>query len=45
MVDFLYIDGDHAYDAVKRDYEAWHPFVKKNGIIGFHDYDDRPPWC
>jgi len=37
--DFIYIDGDHEYNAVKYDIENWVPKVKKGGYIGGHDYD------
>jgi len=30
-VDFLFIDGDHRYSGVKRDFELYSPFVKKKG--------------
>ncbi len=36
-IDLLFIDGDHTYDAVKKDFEDWLPFVKKGGHILFHD--------
>lgn len=36
-VDFLFIDGDHSYEGVKQDFEMYSPFVKKGGIIAFHD--------
>lgn len=36
-IDFLFIDGDHTYDGVKKDFEMYQPFVKKNGLIAFHD--------
>ena len=36
-VDFLFIDGDHSYEGVKKDFEMYSPLVKKAGIIGFHD--------
>jgi len=36
-IDLLYIDGDHQYDAVRRDFEDWIPFVKKGGFIILHD--------
>jgi predicted O-methyltransferase YrrM len=36
-VGILWIDGDHRYEAVKADYEAWRPFVVEDGIIAFHD--------
>jgi hypothetical protein len=37
-LDFVYIDGDHSYSAVKHDIEAADRFVKAGGIIGGHDY-------
>lgn len=37
-IDMLYIDGDHSYKSVKTDYESWYPFLKKGGIIAFHDH-------
>lgn len=36
-IDFLFIDGDHEYDAVRRDWEAWSPHVTPRGRVGFHD--------
>jgi cephalosporin hydroxylase len=36
-IDFLFIDGDHRYDAVKRDLEMYSPLVRKGGIIALHD--------
>jgi predicted O-methyltransferase YrrM len=36
-LDFLFIDGDHTYEAVKRDYDQWTPFLKKGGILAIHD--------
>ena len=36
-VDFLFIDGDHSYEAVKSDYEIFSPLVRAEGIISFHD--------
>ena len=41
--DFLFIDGDHSYDGVKRDFEMYSPLVKKGGFVGFHDIVVRPP--
>ncbi len=40
-LDFTYIDADHAYEAVKADFEAWYPKVRTGGIISFHDYGDN----
>lgn len=37
IIDFLFIDGDHSYEGVKADYEKYSPFVRKGGLIAFHD--------
>jgi len=44
-VDFLFVDADHSYEGVKRDWSVWFPKVKVNGIIALHDckYTDRMP--
>lgn len=43
-VDFLFIDGDHTFEGVRRDWEMYSPLVREGGLIGFHDvagnYDD-----
>lgn len=36
-LDFLFIDGDHAYASVLRDYEQWTPLLKTGGILAMHD--------
>jgi predicted O-methyltransferase YrrM len=36
-VDLLFIDGDHTYEGVKKDFEMYSPLVRKGGIIAFHD--------
>ncbi|MEK6285612.1 MAG: class I SAM-dependent methyltransferase [Acidobacteriota bacterium] len=36
-LDLLFIDGDHSFDMVLKDYEAWAPRVKPGGWIAFHD--------
>jgi predicted O-methyltransferase YrrM len=36
-LDFLFIDGDHTLDGVRRDYEMYSPLVKPGGAIVFHD--------
>jgi len=36
-IDFLFIDGDHRYDGVKKDYEMYKQLVSNDGLIGFHD--------
>ena len=37
-IDFIYIDGNHQYDFVKRDLELYVPKIKPGGIIAGHDY-------
>jgi predicted O-methyltransferase YrrM len=37
QIDLVFIDGDHSYQGVKRDYEQVFPFVKNGGHILFHD--------
>jgi predicted O-methyltransferase YrrM len=36
-VSFLWIDGDHTYEGVALDFEAWLPRLMDGGIIAFHD--------
>jgi len=37
QLDFIFIDGDHSYEGVKKDFEMYSPLVRKGGIIAFHD--------
>jgi len=36
-IDFLFIDADHRYEGVKRDFELYSPLVRSGGLIAFHD--------
>ena len=36
-IDLIFIDGDHSYEAVRADVEAWIPKVKDGGIVVLHD--------
>jgi predicted O-methyltransferase YrrM len=36
-IDLLFIDADHDYDAVTRDWRDWVPKVKKGGYVALHD--------
>ncbi|GIW67117.1 MAG: hypothetical protein KatS3mg095_1015 [Candidatus Parcubacteria bacterium] len=42
QLDFLFIDGDHSYEGVKKDFEMYSPLVRKGGIIAFHDIVAHP---
>lgn len=35
--DYVYIDGDHLYEEVKKDIYAWYSKVRPGGILGGHD--------
>ena len=37
-IDLLFVDGDHSYEAVRMDLEAWLPKMKDGGIVVFHDF-------
>lgn len=37
-VDFVWVDGDHSNNQVKKDIINYYPKVKINGIFGGHDY-------
>jgi hypothetical protein len=40
-LDFVYIDGNHDYEYVKRDITSYYPKVKEGGIIGGHDFGSK----
>jgi predicted O-methyltransferase YrrM len=37
QLDYLFLDGDHTYDGVQRDFEMYAPLVRSGGIVAFHD--------
>ena len=39
-LDFVYIDGNHNYEFVKKDVELYFPKLKIGGTIGGHDFSD-----
>lgn len=41
-VDFLFIDGDHTYEGVRKDYEMYSPLVKEGGLVALHDIVNHP---
>lgn len=38
--DLLFLDGDHSYEAVKKDCELYLPLLRSGGYVGFHDYNN-----
>ncbi len=36
-IDFLFLDGDHSYEGIKSDVEAWFPKLNRGAVIIFHD--------
>lgn len=42
-VQWLYIDGGHEYDEVKRDIEDFEACLQSGGVIMFDDYDNKNP--
>ena len=46
-LDFLFIDGDHTYEGVKKDFEMYSKLVERERIIALHDivYHPHVPEC
>jgi predicted O-methyltransferase YrrM len=40
-IDFLVVDGDHLYEAVKKDILNFVPHVKQGCFVLFHDYNEK----
>jgi hypothetical protein len=36
-MDFLFIDGDHSWESLKADWEAWNGRVASDAIVALHD--------
>lgn len=35
--DFIFVDGGHTYDVIKKDFQNYSKALSKNGVIAFHD--------
>ena len=46
-IDFLFIDGDHRFSGIEKDWKLYAPLMKNNGLIVFHDILPHPkvPEC
>ena len=42
-VDYAFIDGDHTYDGVRRDFELCRRFAAADAVVAFHDIVVHPP--
>ena len=42
--DWVYVDGDHAYEGIRRDLRLYRPLVKAGGFICGDDYRDDEWW-
>jgi MMP 1-O-methyltransferase len=40
-VGVLWIDGDHSFEGVRRDFEQWFPLLETGGWVAFHDTANR----
>jgi Methyltransferase domain len=43
-LDWVYVDGDHTYDGVRADLEAWAPKLKPSGLLTGDDYGSFGWW-
>ena len=39
-ISLLWIDGDHSYNGVKRDFTCWEPHLDPEAVVAFHDSID-----
>lgn len=35
--EFVFIDGDHSYEGLRKDWEAWAPLIARGGMVALHD--------
>lgn len=40
-IDVLFVDGDHTYEGVKKDFDLYSTLLSENGVIIIHDTDEK----
>lgn len=40
-IDLLFIDGDHSYEGVRKDFDLYSQILSPNGVIMLHDTDEK----
>jgi len=40
--DFIFLDGDHTYAGIRKDFEMYSPLVRSGGLIALHDILPHP---
>jgi len=43
-IDLLFIDGDHSWEAIARDWRDWTPHIALGGLVALHDSRSYPAW-
>jgi predicted O-methyltransferase YrrM len=43
LLDYLFVDADHTYAGVRRDFEMYAPLVRGGGVVVFHDIVTHKP--
>jgi predicted O-methyltransferase YrrM len=41
-LEFAFIDGDHSYEGLKKDWEEWAGLIAPGGVVGLHDSRPTP---
>jgi hypothetical protein len=39
FIDFIFVDGDHSFEGVMRDFQLYWGFVRPGGIFAGHDWN------
>lgn len=42
LIDFVFLDGDHSYEGLRTDWEAWPPLLGPGATIALHDSRSTP---